>query len=568
MMLLGGLALANRAGFSLISTAYERQGWQARVSAEAGADRIVEELNEQPNRGYLLSSTTSRSNSIWSQAEASVRSSPCTTTASTVSPSNRQIGLVSSTPSSTPYTTNWVYLDSSGKVVSNISSATTAYRLLSISRPPQSNLNLLADSRDNGWGRFSLVVQGGRVMNGTIISTVKVEKEYQVMPKCCNLSFGSPHGRLTYTFTGSGSQDCLTNSLGFGLIGGAAENDTGSVTLLGNTEAFTPGGTPVPIVYCIVSLSVSGNCTAVDNASALSIKNVPADLPNVPLPPSPLTIPCPSGTTGTCLANTSTIPPISISLSSATSINKNNACTNFVCSTRVANGNGPDDTIILNAGVSSIPTGCTEITAGSTSTNGKPATGNELHCIISRLDYNGKNLRIATNGRKLRLYFVDADPSTNTGIIEANGNEVISSCTTATATDTCLSPSNLTDISLFGCPSTIQTTLRTSTGAAKTCTPQTIKLAGTPAAGSGGGFFVWFPQGNIDLRGTAGFTGVAWGNTVRAGGTVDFIVPGAGLGNVLDYTGFLDPTKPNGGGTFPLIDFIARAVSNFKWSGN
>jgi hypothetical protein len=573
ILLLGGIGLANRVGLSVLGAVFQGQGLSARAAAEAGAERIIGELNMPPNRRFLLSSSSQASNTLWSSSELATGSSlasVCIVGSQTLS-SNRQLGTTGSPSSTGPYP--WVYLDNTGKVATNPNNATQAYRLVAIARQPFSQFSL---SSDTGWGVFKLVVDGASVRNGALSTQIRLDKDYQVMPKCCRLSFGhtdtsqptNGHGRIPYTFDGSGSAtDCLNSALGFGLVGGAAENNTGTVVLRGNTEAFTSTNQPVPIIYCVVSDEVAGTCTPTDNAQNLSVRNVTANMPNIPLPPAPIASNNSSGATLTSAA-----------VANAPTLQGGNS--NTLCGTGSPTtfcrtiGSGASQTLVIDGGVSQseinthLSSFCTVVNTGALSTNGRVATKEELHCAINRLVFTNSavpRVRIATNGRAIRFYFISPDPNNSSPVIEGQGNSTLSVCTTTSGS--CLSPADLSDVSLLGCPSPVQTyRLYNSNGSQRTCSPQTARLGGTPAAGSGGGLFLWFPNGNLDLVGTSAFTGVAWGNTVSANGTVDFVVPGAGLGNVLFFSGFVNP--PTGGGgvsTFPIVDFVARATSNFKW---
>jgi hypothetical protein len=582
ILLLGGIGLANRVGLSVLGAVFQGQGLSARAAAEAGAERIIGELNMPVNRRFLLSSSSIVSNAVWSSTELATGSSlasACVQGSQTIS-SNRQLGTTGTPPSTGPYP--WVYLTSAGQVTTDTNIATQAFRLVRIRRQPLSAFSL---SSDGGWGTFQLVVDGASVRGGQLATQIRLDKEYQVMPKCCNLSFGSPHGRINYTFDGSGSSsDCLKDSLGFGLVGGAAENNTGTVVLRGNTEAFTTTNQPIPIVYCVVSDEVAGTCTPTDNAQNLSVRNVTANMPDIPLPPTSA-----NATPGLAQAYSDGRQLLTTALPGGNALNLSSGSSSCPTRTTVTTadfcqetGTGPSRQIILNASATSLPSSCAVVPAGTISTNKKVASYDEVHCLVRRLNFDSpvRNLRIAVppsagqSSRKLILYFVAEDASSSDPVIKANGGGQLLACTTVSGT--CTSPPNMTDVSFLGCPSPRQTfKIYDTSGSQLSCslspssaiTPrQTVSLGGTPSLGSGGGVFIWFPNGNIELVGTSAFTGVAWGNTVSANGTVDFVVPGSGLGNVLSYSGFVDPPTGTGvGGTFPIIDFIARATSNFKW---
>lgn len=561
-ILLGSLAIANRSSFSVLGSLFQRQGTEAREAAEAGANRIIGELNEPPNRRFLLSSNANVTSGLWSSTElasGSLLSSVCTTASQTLS-SNRQLGTTGSPPSTGPYP--WVYLNASGTITTNINQANRAYRLVALTRrPPVSHFNLFRNNQDDGWGRFTLQVEGASVINGQITSNIVLEREYQVAPKCCNRSFGGAHGSIDYTFDGTGSlSDCLNP--GFGLIGGAAENNTGEVVLRGNVSASDTEGDPITTVYCIINENVGGDCTVTDTASNLNVQDLPADIPDIPLPPQPL------ANRSETISNADAPPELTaISLSAgSTPLDISSSSASTTPGFFYKAGSGPSSRIVIDANYAPPSPQCTTINTGSWSTNRKRAEKQEVHCLISRIDYQNNNLRIITGGKAIRFYFVDSGT-----IMRATGNENIIICETDSFSSAgrCTDPlpeNQLTDVTFLGCPGPLQRPILQAAGssAPQNCSNQTIELAGTPSIGSGGGIFLWFPTATIDLRGTAGFTGVAWTNRINAVGTVPFIVPGAGLGNVLEFSGFADETGESES-AYPFMDFIARATNSFRW---
>ena len=80
--------------------------------------------------------------------------------------------------------------------------------------------------------------------------------------------------------------------------------------------------------------------------------------------------------------------------------------------------------------------------------------------------------------------------------------------------------------------------------------------------------FAYFPNGIFTLSGTPTFQGVLWANKILSNGNVNWIVPSAGLMDVMTYMGFLPQnaisTTPN-----PILfDYVARSTNRFRWLSN
>ena len=72
-----------------------------------------------------------------------------------------------------------------------------------------------------GVGSVTLVVEGQSYVDGKIVASVLLEKEFELTPKCCGVPFGGEHGNVNYGIIKSGdlkgTSVCI-RALGLGLV--------------------------------------------------------------------------------------------------------------------------------------------------------------------------------------------------------------------------------------------------------------------------------------------------------------------------------------------------------------
>ena len=531
ILIVGGVAIASRANQGLLGAIFQNQSWEAREAAEIGMNRLISDLNRERNRWLMVSRTgdtegTSSDTSPWAKPASggsidTTRRNPCNpeTTAdySRLDPSNA---------ASRTYG-NW-YIKNDGTVSSSSSSATRSYRLLAVERQSMAAMTDLSPFRDrgalpSGVGTITLRVQGQKLnSSGTAVATVTLEKTFELVPKCCRVSFGGEHGALDYQLTASNESLCVDpTQLGMGLLAGAAQNNTGSITLRGAaTDIQTSAGVTVDPIYCIAD-NEAGCAISVNGSQPTGVAVVDAELPPVKTYPS---TPVPS--------------PGSIDTSTAAQFP----------STPTSGASAVSNRFLYQAGSG----GSTYyvVNGSFTSATGFPSfcssTATEVHCNLTSFAYKNNPVLFVTGTRKLRFYFPNAGT-----VISQTGNSTLLHCLTLGAAGTCAttpSGAQITNLSLFGCSS---------------CSSQSITLRGTTDTLR---LFSYFPKGNISLYGNSQFEGISWSNQLSSTGNPTWTVPGSGLASVYEYMGML-PASSGGSSTSSLIayDFIARATNRYRW---
>lgn len=544
MVLIGGLALANRANQGLFGAIFQNQNWEAREAAEIGMNRLISELNKERNR-WLMVQRDGDSEQIWSNAPAggtvaTLRTNPC----------QPQIGpaynkLDPNNGASTSYGT-W-YIADNGSVSSSPAGATRAYRLVGVTRQPLSSAAQLSPFRDrtatpSGVGSITLQVQGRALRSdGSPTATVTLEKTFELTPKCCKTSFGGEHGALSYALDANNDSLCTRGLLGLGLLAGAAQNNTGSINLRGRaTDIQNDTGEPLDLIYCIADNQAG--CAINVNAADVSVAVVDAALPG------PKTYP-----------NTPSPTPGSINTADIT----NTSTDRFLYKA----GSGGSTYYVVNGSftdASSLPPFCTYNNFVIPSI---PILENatEIHCNLSSLSYKNNNLIFVTGdspltlspasvrARTIRFYFPAAG-----SIVNNTGNGSLLHCQQPNPGESILNDDNnctretsgsqITHLSLIGCGG---------------CATQSATLRGT---GGTLKLFAYFPKGNIDLYGNSTFEGVLWSNAVSSTGNPTWTVPGSGIGSVFEYMGML-PTSDGTSTSNGLIayDFVARASNSYRW---
>ena len=541
MLTVGGLALANRSSQGLLGSVFQSYGLQAREAAEIGMNRIVSELNRQGNRGLLRARDTSVETGLWNSADAALfHTSKCPGALSNDLATNPNLAYQA--PANGSY--GLVYVRNDGSISSSATGARRAYRLITSVRPPESELTVFQEL-PAGKGELSLEVEGRSLRSdGSIASTVRLRKTFQLIPKCCGVPFGGAHGNAVYTGASYGASNaaCLNFSsmLGLGLLGGTGST-TGEMRITGSSS-ITNGTVPINDVYCLAD--ANGSCVVPGNTvvKVNLIHPRPNDFPPAKVFPAslePVTAgemkrPQPNDKNGfiRCLTDgdaLSTDPEYN------TTSNKKKCIQWGVDATLSNTAQFPNYCKLLNG---------------------------EVHCKLKSLDYKGTDVVFFTSAtRKLRLYFVQAAPdppnASDPILAGGTGNNGIHHCRSIQSISapanqiTCATPLPSTaDLAMFGCNS---------------CGVQTVDFKGTPDVAN---LFAYFPNGIFTLSGTPTFQGVLWANKILSNGNVNWIVPSAGLIDVMTYMGFLPQnaisTTPN-----PILfDYVARSTNRFRWLSN
>ena len=441
--------------------------------------------------------------------------------------SNASLGYAANAPY------NRVLLNANGQVVTNPSQATKAYQLLWVKRQPLSDADgipLLRIFQPTGRGKVVLAVEGSALRNGQTLSSVRLEEELQLVPKCCGVPFGGAHGNVNYGLDSDGASVCISANWGF--LGGAAENNTGYIKINGITTIETGGSNSKPVNPLICIADSTPDCDFDPTSTSYTLQVAAVDLNPVPQVPAP----APTGVGiiarvgGSLSAAIKDTPLAFATCHSSDAINTSN-----LSSTIVPNCKASDtSTVVFNAAVDMSST----TNHNYCKTHDSDGDGREeLHCVLDTLDYSAFNIKvIGTSVRPLRLYF----PNSGT-VISSGGGKTLEHAGGA----------KITDLSLFGCPS---------------CGTQVVSLAG---GASSLNLFAWFPQGTVTISGGSGYSGVLWANRITSNGSVAWVVPGSGVAQAMGLAGHgVPPDTATTSATNPLVfDWVARAVEGFRWYG-
>lgn len=550
IVLLGGLMLVDRSSDGVISAAFQRESSDARDAAETGMTRIIGELNRPRNRGLLVKDEASvdEPGTLWGKDAVNKARNYCSNANGDmpdlailnedgqVTASNPNIGF----QEGDSYRT--IYLDSAGNRTGSEATATKAYRLLWVKRQPLVDAKgnpILKVFRSTGHGTVTLAVEGYALRNQQVVSSVRLEKEFQLAPKCCGVPFGGAHGNVNYGYNDEGKSVCIDAAWGF--LGGAAQNNSGSITINGVTTIVSDdaNATPVNPLYCIAD--TEADCDFKPTSTPFTFEPAPPILPPIPA--------LGGIASGTITRNTA--------------LPTNAGPSTFLRCTAPAGGETtlkdcPGGAVTINASVDENNLPRIDPTVASSTycklTDEEPPADSEtpagddkeeLRCNLALLDYSGLTITFEnTTSQPLRLYFpVDGD------VVRATGSASL------------IHPvlpgedQKVTDLTLYGC---------------QTCGDQTIKLAGSTSTGSDSlGLFAWFPKGNITIGGNSSYTGVIWANEITSNGGVNWVVPGSGVGSALGMAGYGIPANGVGPSDLnpPIFDWVARATRGFRWFG-
>lgn len=288
-LILGSLAIVARTSSGRVASAAQGRNREARDVAEAGLTEIISELNKEPNRKLLVSGVALAS---WSQGTADLSNplvNPCTRYNSSggagtiTTPTAKAIALKNGW-------TNLVSGDGSRSYRLVSVSYSNAARTQALSAPPSSEVT-------SGQVKTLLrLTVEGRVSNasGNALSTSRVVKEFEVVPKCCKRSFGRNSFAATlygednrFCYSGGGLtniNDAVAAVVG-GLNGGTVNSSNNVLSIFDNS---TP---PQPVTRVLCRSDVPNppgpNAACLARTMTLGRISVVPSLFNVPVPPWP-----------------------------------------------------------------------------------------------------------------------------------------------------------------------------------------------------------------------------------------------------------------------------------------
>ena len=546
-----------------LAAAFDGESREAREIADAGIATVISEFNKQPNRKMLVAN---QAMSTWTTGNPSLRNpcSPNTPTATAVS-FGANPNSTSVTGSGGSFSVVSVEVKNSDRTRRFLTTPTSS----SATGSPAYNDGLVNLQAAGNVGYIAITVRG--TVRG---ASAVVTREFQVVPKCCGLSFGSgqtAHGNDTRSCDSSFPRILLgLNGGGFTSPGTAAQLRV--LDASGNVTANKPSS-----VLCVTS---AASCPG-SRANANSVDGV--QITRVGITPPPL--PAYPGNQINGITITSNNICQSTGQVVAIAGSGNRTCT----AADVANGrdylrvNASGQVELCNTtnlntaapGANGEPTLSTAIVAGSCSstinnfcvTTDAGAAAEAKHCRITRLtvaddtvnDSEGNRRQnntfvIDSSRRPIYLYFNNAWSSTGISTVDNwdDGQIQHVRCTTPSDANACATKALPDDVPRVGLYSDRNTTI---------------------AVGDDGfvrDVFTYFPFGTLELRsdpdnsnnafGMPNFRGAAWLNTLSMGAnnsanSTQIAVPPAsntffGLGN-----------SANSPFSFLIYEWVARSTA-------
>lgn len=432
VVILGSVVIVSRSTSGLLGANYQTSNRQAREVAEAGILEIITELNKEPNRKLLISSAgaTTSVPTGWTTANTGNFVNPCTRITGPYAP-GAPVQKTAEGPTARAVSFG------AGTVIAPNGSTTTDFQLVGIdftytpdpvwqagttatrtdyTMPtniytgtgvgPYNSGNAAQDERDQALmfglaqAQIKLTVLG-RVKNssGTVISQARVTREFEVIPKCCKLSFG--RNQTGNNLQGQDDRVCMADlGAGLGLI---VSLDGGAVAASGNSFNLRDElGNPVTRVLCD-STPISGGAanTACTNGTLTigsNVSVVPAAInfvnPTYPAPPT---------YTGTI-----------------TDVLRDQIVNSSRAYIRVNQATQVVEQCTVNAAGTTL-SGCTPRTNCDKVT--VALNGNDqFHCRVTSISTSNNNLIVDTSNGIINLYFDDPAATTATNYISLGGN--------------------------------------------------------------------------------------------------------------------------------------------------
>ena len=562
-VVLGSVTLANRSVGGRLAAAFQGESREAREVAEAGINTVISEFNKPENRKMLVAN---QAMSNWATSNVNLRNpcSPNTPTATAVG-FGATGNSTSVTGSGGSFSVVSVEVKNSDRTRRFLTTPTSS----SATGSPAYNDGLVNLQAAGNVSYIAITVRG--TVRG---ASAVVTREFQVVPKCCGLSFGSgqsAHGNDTRICDASFPR-ILLGLNGGGLTSPGTAAQLRVLDASGNVTANKPSS-----VLCVTSAAscpgTRANANSVDGVQITRVGITPPPLPSYPgTQTNGITI-----TSNNICQSTGQVVAIAGSgnrTCTATDVNNgrdylrvNALGTVELCNTTNLNTAAPgangepilSTTIVASSCNSTINNFCVTTDAG-TSAEAK-------HCRITQLtvaddtvnDSEGNRRQnntfvIDSSRRPIYLYFNSAWNSTGITTVDNwdDGQIQHVKCSTPSDTNACATKALPDDVPRAGLYSNRNTTI---------------------AVGDDGfvrDMFTYFPFGTLELRsdpdnsnnafGMPNFRGAAWLNTLSMGAnnsanSTQIAVPPAsnnffGLGN-----------SANSPFSFLIFEWVARSTA-------
>jgi len=283
VLLLGVAALAARTNFGFMGQAFQAQNRQARDMAESAISEFADTMNQEPYRHLLIAGTTNN----WTPSKiASDFTNICTTfdkTTDAVSSSSTVVAPANNVYSA--FRPGVIFQDRgvgrSFRVesIEFLTESRTAYVNNSgeFLTDPSSGSSYGVVYRSGGARSLIRITVVGQVNQNGRISQARVAREFEVVPKCCNRSFGANiiggvnwgRDRRACLSPGGPGEPGLISGMGGGIASGSSNSKpiikedgtpvTQAACWNGNVSGQTSVLTGTPNSSCTNNLSSIGN---------------------------------------------------------------------------------------------------------------------------------------------------------------------------------------------------------------------------------------------------------------------------------------------------------------------
>ena len=525
-LILGSLMVSARTSSGRLASASQGRNREARDVAEAGLSEIISELNKETNRKILVSGVALSS---WSQGSADLTNplvNPCTR----YDTSGNTATITTPTTKAIAFKNGWQNLVSGD--------SRRSYRLVSVSYTDAARTSSYSTTpTEVSTGQVKALIRltvEGRITDsaGTVLSTTRIVKEYEVVPKCCKRSFGRNSFAATnfgednrFCFAGGGAQSGSQGVAAVvgGLNGGAISSSNNTLSIVNDKLQ------PITRVLCRSDVPAPGtpNPACVGNTMSLGVISVVPTTFNVPVPPWP-------GSSSTSFTTLQASDKTGVYVRVNPTSNKAEQCS--------SNGTSLSSCTELSS--------CTRISGVSNYVSGH-------YCRISSIDADKKFVTFDTSNGPIFLYMdtPTSPASSSTKYISYQGNGTIQQVKCAAgSTGIC---STIADIS-----SAEQLNIY-AYGAGS------LGLNGADAAVT---MNIFAPNASFTIKGggnaTYNFIGRLWLNNIYANGSTSMqVLESAPTQLVAQGTctssgcSGIGPTTGAGSSGTPEVDWVARSVS-------
>jgi hypothetical protein len=371
-------------------------------------------------------------------------------------------------------------------------------------------------------GHLQLEVQGRVQRAGRTLATATVVKEYEVIPKCCERSYGGPSIAGTFPFSLGNDQRNCGGISDLGLLFGFNNGTIQVSGRAGSIQEYDPENPTTPInlerILCVTTSPTASNCVPPSSTSPVPVSGGRSiDVtPTIFNPDPPPTFGGTGGAAGVITGSGYYRP--------------NNARTDIErCNATVTGG-----TINL--------TSCSDVNfcervAGSTVA--------DYHCRMNRLRITSGRVYFDTSRGTIALFFNETSSASSSGTVFVGGSADLfhrfcnPEPTPATRGCTLAAPAaQFTRLSFYGGRSHNNFTFR-----------------GTGEATS---MFIYFSNGTVEIGGSSTANGAIWTNDLLLNGSFLSSTPATSCATVSNgFCVILDGALPGGRGS--AFDWVARS---------